>query len=236
MSYENESGYDASDAEMGSAKEGEDSSTELYSGDAETGEVSENLVDGPEENLVDESDGKIENETSKEKNSEEKTQEELSENSATETAEADEADVRAEINEKSNYSEEVNEHISSVEELEVYQKANLKEEKIDGRTCLVRDDIDMDYVDPKTGYTNQMLMEKGRSPYDAETGEKIELHHIGQEYDSPLAELTESSEHKEKYSSLHTKKEESWRKDSKKSNHYNNVERSEHWKSRAKGE
>ena len=137
--------------------------------------------------------------------------------------------------EKSDYSDEVNEKISSVEELEVYQKANLKEENIDGRTCLVRYNIDMEYVDPKSGMTNQELMEKGRAPYDAKTDERIELHHIGQDYDSPLAELTEDTEHGDYYSALHTKEGESWRNDSQKNNHYNNVERPGHWKSRVKG-
>lgn len=150
-------------------------------------------------------------------------------------SEADAEAVREEINEKSDYSDEVTEKISSVEELEVYQKAGLKEENVDGRTCLVRDEIDMDYVDPKSGMTNQELMERGRAPYDAKTGERIELHHIGQDYDSPLAELTEDTEHGEYYSALHSKEGESWRSDSQKSNHYNNVERPGHWKARAKG-
>lgn len=142
---------------------------------------------------------------------------------------------RTEINETSEYSDEVNDWISSKEELEVYQKADLREETIDGRTCLVRDDIDMDYVDPKSGMTNRELMEKGRSPYDSKTGERIELHHIGQEYDSPLAELTADSEHGQYYSALHTKESESWRSDELKCNRYNNVDRPQHWAARAKG-
>lgn len=142
-------------------------------------------------------------------------------------------EVRAEINEKSEYSSEVNDHMHSVEELEVYQKAGLKEESIDGRTCLVRDDIDYDYVDEKTGMTNRELMEKGRAPYDAKSGERIELHHIGQDYDSPLAELTSDSEHGDgNHSVLHTKESDSWRQDSEKNNHYNGVQRPNHWKSR----
>ena len=128
----------------------------------------------------------------------------------------------------------MNDHISSVEELEVYQNAGLKETEVDGRTCLVREDIDMDYVDPKTGMTNRQLMEEGRPPFDAKTGEQIELHHIGQEYDSPLAELTADSEHGEHYSTLHTKAEESWRSDNTKENYYNNHHRPDHWKARAK--
>ncbi|MBQ1685460.1 MAG: hypothetical protein II072_08120 [Clostridia bacterium] len=165
---------------------------------------------------------------------EEQPEEEQPEEEQPEEGETDEETDRSEIYEKSEYSDEVNDHISSVEELEVYQNAGLKETEVDGRTCLVREDIDMDYVDPKTGMTNRQLMEEGRPPFDAKTGEQIELHHIGQEYDSPLAELTADSEHGEHYSTLHTKAEESWRSDNTKENYYNNHHRPDHWKARAK--
>ncbi|WP_340742472.1 HNH/ENDO VII family nuclease [Sporosarcina sp. FSL K6-5500] len=139
---------------------------------------------------------------------------------------------KIQIKETSGYSDEVIEHISSWEEYEVYRDAGLKEVEVNGRPCLVRD-IDMDHVDPKTGMTNKELMEKGLSPVDAKTGEKIELHHIGQEADSPFAELTADSEHGKEYKTLHTKETESWRNDSSLNNQYNNVERPNHWKSRA---
>ena len=176
--------------------------------------------EGADDDLMDKSDGNGEEETPEEEQPEE--------------GETDEEADRSEIYEKSEYSDEVNDHISSVEELEVYQNAGLKETEVDGRTCLVREDIDMDYVDPKTGMTNRQLMEEGRPPFDAKTGEQIELHHIGQEYDSPLAELTADSEHGEHYSTLHTKAEESWRSDNTKENYYNNHHRPDHWKARAK--
>ena len=144
--------------------------------------------------------------------------------------------IKTEINEKSEYSSDVNDHISSVEELEVYQKAGLKEETVGGRTCLIRTDINFDYVDPVSQKTNRELMEAGRAPYDEKTGEQIELHHIGQDYESPLAELTTTSEHDLESKKLHTKQTESWRGDSKKNNHYNNTQRPNHWRSRAKGE
>lgn len=116
---------------------------------------------------------------------------------------------------------------------EVYKDAGLHAVKIDGRWCLVKD-IDMDYVDPKTGLTNRQLMEKRRAPIDAKTGERIELHHMGQDYDSPLAELCENSEHGDgKDAILHDKKIESWRQDPEKKNYYNNVQRPNHWKARA---
>ena len=228
-----------SDASVGSevsdaSTDSNESTTELYedTGTSEGGsDTSEVLME--ETDTSDESENL--DKESEESNVEDYQGSEITDDSDTDESETDAEAIRAEINEKSDYSDEVNEKISSVEEIEVYQKANLKEEIIDGRTCLVRDDIDMEYVDPKSGMTNQELMEKGRSPYDAKTGERIELHHIGQDYDSPLAELTEDTEHGDYYSTLHTKNGESWRNDSQKNNHYNNIERPNHWKSRVKG-
>ena len=227
---------EVSDSATESTTENNDSATELYEDvdDVNTNESSDNLVDETDSETESEL---VENEPEKMETSENEDSYETETNDDIDStdSEMDAEAVREEINEKSDYSDEVNEKISSVEELEVYQKANLKEENIDGRTCLVRDDIDMEYVDPKSGMTNQELMEKGRAPYDPKTGERIELHHIGQDYDSPLAELTEDTEHGDYYSALHTKEGESWRNDSQKNNHYNNVERPGHWKSRVKG-
>lgn len=121
-------------------------------------------------------------------------------NATNETETQDE--VRKKINELSPYSEEINKHISSVEELNVYIKAGLKEVVINDRVCLIRD-INLNYVDETTGLTNKERMERGLAPIDEKTGEKVELHHIGQENDSPLAELTES-QHEENYSVLHS--------------------------------
>lgn len=71
-------------------------------------------------------------------------------------------------------------------------------------------------------------MSRGRSPYDSATGERIELHHIGQEFDSPYAELT-SGEHDSNYSTIHEVGKESWRNDAKLKNTYNNVQCPNHW-------
>lgn len=220
--YENEStdstrdGYEDGDTELyeqeTASEEKEDGNTDLY----ENGETSDDIERYPE-------------------NEEQSTQEDEDSEAKGDTDEVD-PEVRAEIEEKSEYSSDVNDHISSVDELEVYQKAGLKEETVDGRTCLVWEDLDYDYVDPKSGLTNKQLMEKGRAPYDSKTGERIELHHIGQEPDAPLAELTEDSEHGEYTSVLHKSDEESWRKDDpQRNNYYNNVERPNHWIERSKG-
>lgn len=141
---------------------------------------------------------------------------------------------KKQIKEETGWSDEIIEAIKSKEQYEIYKKADLHEAVIDGRKCLVKD-IDMDYVDPKTGMTNRELMKNGRSPIDSKTGEKVELHHIGQEFDSPLAELTENTEHGDGNDAiLHDKKAESWRQDSEKEKIYNNVQRPNHWKARAK--
>ena len=101
----------------------------------------------------------------------------------------------------------MNRYISSVEELEIYQNANLREEVIGGKICLVREDIDWDQKD-EFGRTNRMRVEEGLVPYNKE-GKKIELHHIGQKDDSPLAELTRD-EHRGKGNDtiLHEKEKE----------------------------
>lgn len=212
--------------------------SELYdSSDSSKVDVKEDYA----KELVDNNDRKIDNELYDETPSmSEKTKSEeiLAGKDSSEIDEKDNQDKisendRFEANENSEYSDEVNDRMTSKEELEVYQNAELKETTVNDRTCLIRD-IDLDYVDQKSGMTNRQLMEKGRSPYDAKTGERIELHHIGQEYDSPFAELTADSEHGQFYSVLHTKETESWRNDEQKSNHYNNVDRPQHWKARAK--
>lgn len=143
-------------------------------------------------------------------------------------------DERRKIIEETGWSSEIVDCIENMDQYEIYKNAGLREAEIDGRKCLIKD-IDMDYVDPKTGLTNRELMEKGRAPIDAKTGEPIELHHMGQSFDSPFAELCANSEHGDgKDGILHDKKIESWRQDPEKKNQYNNVQRPNHWKARAR--
>lgn len=140
---------------------------------------------------------------------------------------------KALIKNETGWSDEIIDHIESMEQYEIYKNADLHEVEINGRKCLVKD-IDMDYVDPKTGKTNRELMESGKSPIDSKTGEKIELHHMGQDYDSPFAELCENSEHGDgNHSVLHTKTEEGWRNNPELRNRYNNVDKPNHWIKRA---
>ncbi len=93
---------------------------------------------------------------------------------------------------------------------------------------MVRNDIDMNQKD-EMGRTNKERMEQGLSPI-SKNGETIELHHIGQHSDSPLAELT-TSEHRGQGndSILHDKT-----KESEIDRNKFNKEKETHWENRAK--
>lgn len=92
------------------------------------------------------------------------------------------------LRELTGWSDEILDAIGSWEEAEIYMKAGLKEVEINGKKCLIRDDIDLDQED-EDGITNRERMERGRPPITKD-GEEVELHHIGQKQNSPLAELT----------------------------------------------
>jgi hypothetical protein len=115
---------------------------------------------------------------------------------------------------------------ASEEELQIYKEANLKEATINNREALIRSDIDYGAKD-QFGRTNLERMEEGLAPLV--DGQPIELHHIGQEMDSPLAELTRTEHRGEgNYSVLH---------DAAKESEINrtlfNLEKEAHWKARA---
>lgn len=154
-------------------------------------------------------------------------------NNSGEKIDSDET-LKAYLEKESEYSEEINKYISSPEELQKYKEAGLVEREVCGRHCLIRSDLDLDYVNIETGKTNAQLIAEGKSPFDPKTGERIELHHIGQKFDSPFAELAVKSEHQENYSILHRSEEESWRRDREKRNEYQRQKRA-HWTERAKG-
>lgn len=123
---------------------------------------------------------------------------------------------------------DVIETIGTDAEAQIYLDADLEARTVNGKDALIRTDIDYDQVDPVRGETNLQRMEQGYAPLDAQ-GRPIELHHIGQKQDSPLAELT-GSEHRGAGNDnvLHNKQKESEinRADFDK-------ERQEHWKARA---
>lgn len=134
------------------------------------------------------------------------------------------------IKEETGWSDEIIDAIGSMEEYQIYKDAGLVEAEIDGRKCLINPNIDMNQKDA-FGRTNKERMEQGLAPLD-KNGNPIELHHIGQKNDSPLAELTqEQHRSKENYSILHDTKKES--EIDRKA--FDN-ERENHWKARAEGD
>lgn len=148
---------------------------------------------------------------------------------------------REQIKAETGWSDSVIDYIDNMDQYEIYKKANLKEVLINDRPCLVKADFDPDYVSPKTiddehpnGVSNRELMAEGKSPYDYKTGEKLELHHMGQDYDSPFAELCENSEHGDgNHKILHDDSKPSWRRDPDLKQKYNNEDKPDHWKNRS---
>ena len=140
------------------------------------------------------------------------------------------SEEKKKIKEETGWSDETIDAIGSMEEYEVYKEAGLVEEEINGKKCLVRKDIDWEQKD-SMGRTNKERVEQGLSPINKK-GEVIELHHIGQHADSPLAELTQE-EHRGKGNDtiLHDKT-----KESEIDRQEFAEERSKHWEERAKQE
>jgi hypothetical protein len=133
------------------------------------------------------------------------------------------------IENNSPYSDDVNEYITTEKELDVYKDEGLEEGKVNDRTVLKDNSIDPDLKDSK-GRTNLERMEQGLAPLD-ENGKPYNLHHIGQQADSPLAELKDIT-HKKNDAVLHDKT-----KPTKVHNENSEVnwdkERSDYWKARA---
>lgn len=90
--------------------------------------------------------------------------------------------------ESQGWPKEVLDVIGSEAEARIYEEAKLEPAEVNGKDALIRTDIDYDQKDA-LGRTNLERMMLGLAPLDAE-GNKIELHHIGQKPDAPLAELT----------------------------------------------
>lgn len=93
------------------------------------------------------------------------------------------------IQRESKYPLDVIKQFHSVEEYNVFKNANLKAKVIDGKSLLVRNDINLKRVD-EYGRTNLERMKSGLSPLDA-SGKSYELHHVGQQADGTLAILTQ---------------------------------------------
>jgi len=115
-------------------------------------------------------------------------------NSASETTETKSEGLtdeeKAKIKEETGWSDEIIDNIANMKQYEVLKNAGLKEVEINGRKCLIKENIDLDYAD-EDGITNRERMARGLAPLDSKTGKPLELHHLGQKADSPLVELTE---------------------------------------------
>lgn len=167
---------------------------------------------------------------------EEKMNEAIDDQISENTSETDEAEEnpegltdeeKAKIKEETGWSDEIIDAIGSMEEYEIYKKAELVEAEINGKKCLIHTDIDWDQKDAM-GRTNRERAEQGLSPINKD-GKVIELHHIGQHSDSPLAELT-TEEHRGKGNDtiLHNKT-----KESEIDRQVFAKERNDHWEARA---
>lgn len=124
---------------------------------------------------------------------------------------------KAVLKEETNWSDEVVNSIRTPEEANVYKNADLKDVNgnlqrtdIDWNGKIPQDRIDRmrsmfgdEVADKWQGKTNLDLIKEGKAPYGSD-GEWINLHHVGQKPDSPLAELT-NTEHKTFDSILHDK-------------------------------
>jgi hypothetical protein len=117
----------------------------------------------------------------------------------------------------------------SPEEKSIYNEAGLEKQVINGREVLIQPNLDLNKEFGPSNETNLERMRNGYAPLD-ENGNPYQLHHIGQNMDSPLAELTRD-EHcsNGNYNVLHTKEgvSEIDRKEFM-------IERSNHWRERAR--
>lgn len=107
---------------------------------------------------------------------------------------------------KTGWSTNVLKHIRTIEEANIYIKAGLKEKIINGKTALIQPKIDGNAHNAPQwpDWSNKDLTEEGYAPRD-NNGYPYELHHIGQNPDSPLAELTWEQHHADgNFKKLHT--------------------------------
>lgn len=142
---------------------------------------------------------------------------------------------KAKIKEESCFSNEIIEHIDNIDQYNILKDAGLKELEANGRKCLVKENIDLDYVD-EDGISNRERMTRGLAPLDRKNGNPIELHNLGQKADSPLVELT-VEEHRTGEYECGKKNQTLWHDNAQKTevhgegNHWD-PERRAHWKAR----
>ena len=158
-------------------------------------------------------------------------------------AETDEAksevltdEEKAKIKEEMGWVDEIIDDIQNIKQYEILKNAGLKEAEINGRKCLIKENIDLDYTD-EDGISNRDRIARGLAPLDSKTGNPLELHHLGQKADSPLIELTEEEHRTGEYED--GKKNQSlWHDNTKETEVHGegnswDQERKVHWKARA---
>lgn len=143
---------------------------------------------------------------------------------------------KAKIKEETGWSDEIIDAIRSMRQYEILKQAGLKEVEINGRKCLVKENINLDYTDAD-GITNRERTARGLAPLDS-NGKPIELHHLGQGKDSPLVELTEE-EHRTGEAADGKKNQSVWHESGRETEVHGEgntwkAEREAHWKERSK--
>ena len=137
---------------------------------------------------------------------------------------------KQEIKDKTGWSDKIVNAIRTKEEAQVYIDAGLVEGEVNGKPALLQPNIDGKACnEPKwPDWSNKDLAEEGYPPRD-KNGRPYELHHIGQNPDSPLAELTYEQHHCDgNFKILHTFDESSIDR------MQFNKERKEYWSERSK--
>lgn len=140
------------------------------------------------------------------------------------------------IKQETGWSDKIIDNIKNMEQYGVLKNADLVEIQINGRECLVKTNIDLDYAD-EDGITNRERISRRLTPLDSKTGKPLELHHLGQKANSPLVELTEEEHRTGEY--VAGKKNQSlWHDNSVTTEVHGDGnswdhERKEHWKTRA---
>ncbi len=94
------------------------------------------------------------------------------------------------IQKESKYPLDVIGEIHNMDEYQALKVANAKPVMLNGKTALLRQDIDLKRVD-EYGRTNLQRMQEGLAPLDS-TGVPIELHHVGQSSNGTLITLTKA--------------------------------------------
>lgn len=97
------------------------------------------------------------------------------------------------IQRETKFPNNVIKQIHNMDEYNALKSADLKAKMVNGKTALIKENIDLNLVD-ESGKTNLERMAEGYSPLDS-SGHKYELHHIGQKNDATLAVLTREEHH-----------------------------------------